>query len=307
MQQTENLQQIFDKNFIADYKKLHEKMMPLSANFSFFCSWRRTKTDGQKIVYDTSLNMFVFLPQEGLPQFPPLADYNVVNWDEYFNKYFYGRKQISFVTVPEALLKVWRNKFSTSLHAEENRDLAEYLYDAVPFSSLSGRKYDKKRNHFNFLTKHFEYSYLPLTPDLVPQVKQFQKNWLEKQMDMETIKGHFLPKEDVLIDYMLSNWSFFCPKYLQGSVILINDEVVAYTIGEIVGSSIIIHIEKANSKIHGLYQGISKDFLTQMLLEHPEIKIVNREEDMGDAGLRHAKMSYHPDGFSKNYNVQIKL
>lgn len=305
MQPTLDLQ--FDKDLIAPYRKLHEQMSPLSANFSFFCSWRRTKTDGQKIVYDASSNMFVFLPQEGLPQFPPLADYQTVNWNEYFNKYFHGRKHISFVTVPEALLKVWQEKFPTLLHAEENRDLSEYLYNATAFTSLAGRKYEKKRNHFNFLTKHFEYTYLPLTTDLVPQVKKFQRHWLEKQMDKETIKGHFLPKEEVLIDYMLSNWSFFCPKYLQGGVITVNDEIAAYTIGEIVGSTIIIHIEKANSKIHGLYQGISKEFLTHVLSEHPEIKIVNREEDMGDVGLRHAKMSYHPDGFSKNYDVEIKL
>ncbi len=303
MQQILDLQ--FDKDFIAPYRKLHEQMTPLSANFSFFCSWRRTKTDGQKIVYDSDKNMFVFLPQEDIPNMPPLADYNTLNWQEYFDTYFSDTKHINFINVPEAVLNVWQDKFSLETH--DNRDMSEYLYNAFSFASLSGRKYDKKRNHLNFLKKHVEYTYLPLTTDLVPQVKQFQKLWLEKQMDKETIKGHFLPKENVLIDYMLSNWDFFCPKYLQGGVITVNDEIVAYTIGEIVGSSIIIHIEKANSKIHGLYQGISKEFLTHILPEHPEIKIVNREEDMGDAGLRHAKMSYHPDGFAKIYDVQITL
>ncbi len=303
MQQILDLQ--FDKDLIAPYRKLHEQMSPLSANFSFFCSWRRTKTDGQKIVYDTDKNMFVFLPQEGIPNMPPLADYNSINWQEYFDTYFPNTKHINFINVPEAVLHVWQDKFSLDVY--DNRDMSEYLYNALPFASLSGRKYDKKRNHLNFLKKHFEYTYIPLTTDLVPQVKQFQKLWLEKQMDQESIKGHFLPKEDVLIDYMLSNWDYLCPKYLQGAVITVNDEVVAYTIGEIVGSSIIIHIEKANSKIHGLYQGISKEFLTHILSEHPEIKIVNREEDMGDAGLRHAKMSYHPDGFSKIFDVQITL
>ena len=297
----------FDKHLIETYKALHEKACPHFANNSFFCTWRRTATDGQRVSFDKEAKMFVFLPQEGLIQLPPLADYKGVDWDSFFAKYFQGQKAINFFNVPSELLHVWQGKFGSALTVAENRDFAEYLYEATSFASLSGRKYEKKRNHLNFFRKHFTYEYMPMTSELVPSVKQFQRDWLANQLDKESIKGHFLPKEDVLIDYMLGNWGDFCPRFLEGGVIFVNGALSAYTIGEVVADSIIIHIEKANSKIHGLYQAISHEFLNHMAEAHPEIKTVNREEDMGDPGLRHAKMSYHPDGFSKNYSVKIEL
>ena len=42
-----------------------------------------------------------------------------------------------------------------------------------------------------------------------------------------------------------------------------------------------------------------------MVDEHPELQTVNREEDMNDAGLRAAKMSYMPTGFIKECQVKI--
>ena len=39
-----------------------------------------------------------------------------------------------------------------------------------------------------------------------------------------------------------------------------------------------------------------------MLEDHPELRIVNREEDLNDLGLRESKMSYLPIGFIKKYH-----
>ena len=44
-----------------------------------------------------------------------------------------------------------------------------------------------------------------------------------------------------------------------------------------------------------------------MVAEHPELEIVNREEDMNDEGLRAAKMSYLPTGFLKECRVNIRF
>ena len=63
----------------------------------------------------------------------------------------------------------------------------------------------------------------------------------------------------------------------------------------------VIHIEKANPEMRGLYQLINQQFLLE---EFPGIELVNREDDLGLEGLRKAKMSYCPIDFAKKYLVQ---
>jgi len=45
-----------------------------------------------------------------------------------------------------------------------------------------------------------------------------------------------------------------------------------------------------------------------MFLEHngEQFNFVNREQDLGDEGLRKAKLSYHPVDFVKKYRVTLK-
>ena len=59
-----------------------------------------------------------------------------------------------------------------------------------------------------------------------------------------------------------------------------------------------IHIEKANPEIRGMYQFINQQFL---LHEFPEVPLINREDDLGIEGLRKAKMSYSPLDFARKY------
>ena len=67
-----------------------------------------------------------------------------------------------------------------------------------------------------------------------------------------------------------------------------------------IASICIIHIEKANPEITGLYQMINQQFLIH---EFEEAEVVNREDDMGLPGLRQAKMSYAPMDFARKYRV----
>ena len=63
----------------------------------------------------------------------------------------------------------------------------------------------------------------------------------------------------------------------------------------------IIHIEKANPDIRGMYPFINQQFLIH---EFPHVKLVNREDDVGLPGLRKAKQSYNPIGFAKKYQIR---
>jgi len=82
---------------------------------------------------------------------------------------------------------------------------------------------------------------------------------------------------------------------LEGGIIRAGGKIVAFTIGEKLNpNTYVIHIEKAFSDIQGAYQMINREFAAYIKEKYPEIVYVNREEDMGDEGLRKAKLSYYP-------------
>ena len=69
--------------------------------------------------------------------------------------------------------------------------------------------------------------------------------------------------------------------------------IVAISIGEVVKDTLYCHIEKANRNYQGAYQMIVKEFSDDMRNTYG-IDYINREEDVGDEGLRTSKLSYHP-------------
>ena len=87
--------------------------------------------------------------------------------------------------------------------------------------------------------------------------------------------------------------------------IRIDGKLEAVTLGSVIndGKEAIIHVEKANSDIRGLYAYINQTFLQEVF---PEVSIVNREDDLGIEGLRKAKMSYEPLRLEDKYTITPK-
>ena len=79
---------------------------------------------------------------------------------------------------------------------------------------------------------------------------------------------------------------------LRGGVLRAEGNVVAFSIGEPVSDdTFVVHIEKAFADVPGAYPMINQQFVEH---EVQGFSYVNREEDMGETGLRSAKESYHP-------------
>lgn len=87
--------------------------------------------------------------------------------------------------------------------------------------------------------------------------------------------------------------------------VYIDGELKAFTVGSLNEreNMAVIHIEKADPEINGLYQFINQQFLVH---EFPDVALVNREDDVGMPGLRKAKMSYYPVDFARKYSVKKK-
>ena len=90
---------------------------------------------------------------------------------------------------------------------------------------------------------------------------------------------------------------------LQGAVILINGNVEAFTLGELLNEeTAVVHIEKANPMIPGLYAVINQEFCRHSWFQVP---FINREQDLGVSGLRTAKMSYHPHHLVEKFRIRL--
>ena len=89
---------------------------------------------------------------------------------------------------------------------------------------------------------------------------------------------------------------------LCGVLYFVEGMPAAYILGEelVKSKSYVIHFEKALTNYRGIYQFVNKSFSS---LLPDKYKFINREQDLGNEGLRQAKMSYRPCGFVKKYRV----
>ncbi len=184
---------------------------------------------------------------------------------------------------------------------EELSGWADYLYEAEPLVTLRGKKMSKKRNHVNqFLSSYPEYRYEPLTAANIPDALRF--------MELIDAEGDHTPMAETerrlnrdMLRFMADGDSV-----LQGGMLRDADgTVLAYTIGDIKGDTLFIHIEKSLRSVAGGFEMINKCFAQQICQSHPEIRYINREDDVGDPGLRAAKESYHPITLLRKYNISM--
>lgn len=92
---------------------------------------------------------------------------------------------------------------------------------------------------------------------------------------------------------------------LKGMILYADGKVCAYTIGDIKGDTLFVHIEKATREVTGSYEMINHVFAKHIIEQNPEVRFINREDDAGDIGLRMAKESYHPLEVLKKYNISF--
>ena len=89
-----------------------------------------------------------------------------------------------------------------------------------------------------------------------------------------------------------------------GSAVLVNDRVEAFSCGERLNeSTAVIHLEKANPELRGLYAVINQQFCREAWAGVP---FINREQDLGEPGLRTAKLSYHPHRLVEKYHIRLR-
>lgn len=178
----------------------------------------------------------------------------------------------------------------------ELTDWADYLYEAAPLATLTGKKMSKKRNHVNaFAATYPDYRFEPLTPANLAAVTDFYS-----AMHLATDKGITAEVERMQTLRVLANpWIY----PFHGAVLSTpSDGIVAFTLGEVKDDTLYVHIEKMRHDIPGAGETVNKLFAAEMAARYG-IRYINREEDAGDEGLRRAKESYHPAAMLRKYDI----
>lgn len=251
--------------------------------------------DGEEIgllwLYGTEESPFAAMPlcrDEDLP-------YCFEEMRRYFNEVLH--KPLLIKLADEEAIQALQLDSGQYLVREET-DLKDYLYEGDKMRSLSGKKLHKKKNHYNRFVKDYagRYEYRKLTPEHRGQIFRFLERWREtKGMEVEE---HLDPEVEG-IHHILKNLELL--KVRMGGI-FIDGELEAFSMGSYNSAEnmAVIHIEKANPEISGLYQAINREFL---LNAFPEAALINREDDLGLEGLRKAKESYYPCGYARKYLV----
>jgi len=168
-----------------------------------------------------------------------------------------------------------------------DRDNSDYVYLAESLITLSGNRYHKKKNHLNKFKKTHDFTYRVLDSETVHTFLDLQSDWCRLK---DCASSDALLEEDRAVYEALTHHDQLG---FRGGAILIDGRVEAFALGEKLNEdTAVIHIEKANPKILGLYAIINQQFCEK---EWSEVTYVNRQQDLGIPGLRKAKKSYHPD------------
>lgn len=172
-----------------------------------------------------------------------------------------------------------------------DRDSFDYVYDIDDLAELKGKKYQKKRNHFNrFCANNPEYKVEPVSDLNIDAVKNLVEAWYKKRKEDDPEADFIM--EQAAISKALRDYKEL---YLEGLALFASGELVAITFGSRMSQDTFdVHFEKARADVDGAYTAINCEFAKYIREKYPDVKYLNREEDMGIEGLRKAKESYCP-------------
>ena len=186
---------------------------------------------------------------------------------------------------------------------EADRDGFDYLYDIDRLADLGGKKLHAKRNHINrFIENNPSWVYEDITPESLPECLEMDKEWYRRSMVREGLaEERDLGDEGRALRLAMEHYHALG---LEGGLIRVYGEVVAFTMGDLLSSDTYdVHFEKAYGELQGAYAMINREFARRVRQRHPQVRYLNREDDMGVEGLRKAKESYYPDLMVEKYSA----
>ncbi len=183
---------------------------------------------------------------------------------------------------------------------EPERDLWDYLYEAEKLDTLAGKRLHGKRNHIHRFEQENDWRFEPLSAALIPACLTMLDRWMETCGEDE--------QDGINDEYRAIRraFEFYEELGLDGGALLTGRRLVAFSIGEMASADTFdAHFEKARADVNGAYPMINREFVRYIRTVHPQVRWINREDDMGRPSLRRSKLSYHPDRMVEKYKVVL--
>jgi hypothetical protein len=183
-----------------------------------------------------------------------------------------------------------------------DRDSYDYVYAIDDLAELKGKKYQKKRNHVNrFRAAHPDCRVQPLSAENLEGVKALVDGWYETRLAQDPTADFLMERralEKALRDYEKLG--------MESLVLLEGERVLAFTMGSFLAENTLdVHFEKAREDVDGAYTAINQQMAFHLREKHPELRFLDREDDMGLEGLRKAKLSYNPVRLVEKYWARL--
>ena len=209
-----------------------------------------------------------------------------------------GQEQVILTAVPAHAVEEIERAHNV-VEKSTSRRWADYIYSATDLAELKGNRYHKKRN----LVRQFErlypdHTYEDITGENLAEVVAFMHRFMAEG---EMSEDKYYENERVLA--ILSDYDRLP---VVGGLVRVGGEIAAFTVAEHIDSTLLVHVEKADRRFKGAYQYINNRFVREQLARRT-FRLVNREDDSGDEGLRQAKMTYCPIDILHKYRLTVKL
>lgn len=181
---------------------------------------------------------------------------------------------------------------SWGIEIAEDRDNFDYLYLRTDLAELAGKKYHKKRNLVHAFVNAYSYSEVRFSAEYIPGAMVVLDRW---QKNKGEDGDYAAAKEALELSETLK---------LKGAVYFVEGLPAGWCLGESLakGRMFAVHFEKAVDEYKGIYQFMNQAFAARLPGYY---RYINREQDLGDEGLRQAKMTYRPSGFVRKYSGKM--
>lgn len=206
---------------------------------------------------------------------------------------------IRFCTVPVEELKILQEVFGEArLDMHTERDWSDYLYNGADMVNFAGRRFSGQRNHMHKFEKACpNWRFEKIQSENLAAVRDFFVAY-----EAQYTKASGLAREEA--QKVLEVLDHYGDYGMLGGMLLSGDEIVGMSMGEIIADTLYIHIEKASRRYPGTYQMLVNQFAKAFVTL--QVAYINREEDVGDEGLRTSKLSYHPVALLDKYTVEVR-
>lgn len=177
----------------------------------------------------------------------------------------------------------------------EDRDSFDYLYLRQELALLPGNRFHKKNNRINYFTKRHHYQISEYSVRYCDSCQELLDRWILAVIDKTS------PSLALEVSATSEALRIAPDLGLSGIVVIVDGMVDAFALGEKLNrDTAVCHFEKADPFIEGVSQLVNREFARQLFTD---CRHINREQDLGDAGLRNSKLSYHPVELVKKYRA----